>query len=149
MSDWISHRPQALPAFARTPIFPWQPTQTAMKRTVSSIFCEEASFAGGAAGQENCRFNTLFQLPWLKNGFTFALHDASQAAMSAREHAMAYSSAHRPQNLESLFGKHNARIHRVRGSFVRPKGRTALYGCFELLDQLSCKQSGRWLAGNV
>ncbi|ANK86958.1 MULTISPECIES: hypothetical protein [unclassified Rhizobium] len=38
----------------------------------SPIFCEEGSIAEGAADQENCRLDRLFQVPGLKNGF--ALH---------------------------------------------------------------------------
>ncbi|OWO95199.1 hypothetical protein B5E41_08870 [Rhizobium esperanzae] len=48
---------------------------TAMTRTVPPIFCEEGSIADGAADQENCRLDRLFQVPGLKNGFAFTLHD--------------------------------------------------------------------------
>ncbi|ARO31452.1 hypothetical protein NXC14_CH03553 [Rhizobium sp. NXC14] len=36
-----------------------------MKRTVPPIFCEDGSIAGGAANQENCRLDALFQVSGL------------------------------------------------------------------------------------
>jgi hypothetical protein len=48
------------------------------------------------------------------------------SAASARSLAHAEAPAHRPENRESIAGKHDARIKRVRASFARPKGRTVL-----------------------
>ena len=56
------------PALTSTSIASMAPV-TAMKRTLPPIFCEEGSIADGAADQENCRLDRLFQVPGLKNGF--------------------------------------------------------------------------------
>lgn len=70
-----------------------------MKRTIVPIFCEEGSFAGSAANQEDRKLNTLFQMHGLKNTFAFTLHDADlkqyifafsgRGPMPTREQAMA------------------------------------------------------------
>ncbi|MEH7902470.1 hypothetical protein [Rhizobium laguerreae] len=72
---------------------------TAMKRIIVPIFCEEGSFAGSAANQENRKLNVLFQMHGLKNTFAFTLHDADLkqyifafsggCPMPTREQAMA------------------------------------------------------------
>ncbi|MGW9948739.1 hypothetical protein J2W92_004084 [Rhizobium leguminosarum] len=97
----------------------------------------------------NPRQNTLaafaiVKQPSLRHGHTcrvpmriasaFEVQDASSgqirqmagSAASARSLAHAEAPAHRPENRESIAGKHDARIKRVRASFARPKGRTLL-----------------------
>ncbi|MGG7578728.1 hypothetical protein [Rhizobium sp. Nf11,1] len=68
---------------------------TPMKRTVPPIFCEDGSIAGGAADQENCRLDALFQVSGLNipshcttlTGSKYIF--ATRAAMWAREHSVA------------------------------------------------------------
>lgn len=73
----ISNWPQSLVDFYEAAdLFYCSRLVTAMKRTIVPIFCEEGSFAGSAANQENRKLNVLFQMHGLKNTFAFTLNDA-------------------------------------------------------------------------
>ncbi|XUR35557.1 HTH luxR-type domain-containing protein [Rhizobium leguminosarum bv. trifolii] len=85
---------------------------TAMKRAIMPVFCEEGSFAGSAANQENRKLDRLFQMHGLKNTFAFAQHDAD-----LKQYTFAFS-----------------------GSCPMPTREQAmalLSGCMELLDKVS------------
>ncbi|MBY5800443.1 DNA-binding protein [Rhizobium leguminosarum] len=96
----ISNLPQSLVGFYEAAdLFYCSRLVTAMKRTIVPIFCEEGSFAGSDANQENRKLNVLFQMHGLKNTFAFTLHDADLkqyifafsggCPMPTREQAMA------------------------------------------------------------
>nr|WP_246727264.1 hypothetical protein [Rhizobium leguminosarum] len=81
-----------------------------------AIFCEEGSFAGSAANQENRKLNVLFQMHGLKNTFAFTLHDAD-----LKQYIFAFSGGC-PMP-------------------TREQAMALLYGCMELLDKASRSSS--------
>ncbi|RUM23042.1 DNA-binding protein [Rhizobium vallis] len=109
----ISNWPQSLVGFYEAAdLFYCSRLVSAMKRTITPIFCEEGSFAGSAANQENRRLNTLFQMHGLNSTFAFTLHDAD-----LKQYIFAFSG----------------------GSPMpeREQAMALLYGCMELLDKIS------------
>lgn len=114
----ISNWPQSLVAFYEAAdLFYCSRLVTAMKRTAMPVFCEEGSFEGSAANQENRRLNTLFQMHGLKNTFAFTLHDAD-----LKQYIFAFSGGS-PMP-------------------VREQAMALLYGCMELLERVS-RSKGR------
>ena len=64
----ISNWPQSLVGFYEAAdLFYCSKLVTEMKPTIMPIFCEEGSFAGSAANQENRRLDTFFPMLGLKN----------------------------------------------------------------------------------
>ncbi len=113
----ISNWPQSLVGFYEAAdLFYCSRLVTAMKRTIVPISCEEGSFAGSAANQENRKLNALFQMHGLKNTFAFTLHDAD-----LKQYIFAFSG----------------------GCPVptREQAMALLYGCMELLDKVSRSSS--------
>ena len=113
----ISNWPQSLVSFYEAAdLFYCSRLVTAMKRTAMPVFCEDGSFEGSAANQENRRLNTLFQMHGLKDTFALTLHDAD-----LKQYIFAFSGgAPMP---------------------AREQATALLYGCMELLDRVSRAQS--------
>ncbi|TBH12923.1 autoinducer binding domain-containing protein [Rhizobium leguminosarum] len=113
----ISNRPQSLVGFYEAAdLFYCSRLVTAMKRTIVPIFCEEGSFAGSAANQENRKLNVLFQMHGLKNTFAFTPQDAD-----LKQHIFAFSGGC-PMP-------------------TREQAMALLYRCMELLDKVSRSSS--------
>ncbi|MFS8145121.1 LuxR C-terminal-related transcriptional regulator [Rhizobium sp. BR 249] len=109
----ISNWPQSLSGvYEAADLFYCSRLVTAMKRTVMPVFCEEGSFAGSAANQENRGLDTLFQMHGLKNTFAFTLHDAD-----LKQYIFAFSGCS-PMP-------------------TREQAMALLYGCTDLLDKIS------------